>query len=126
MTKPTPKIGVVEECSNDYSKVTVTFDETPLEWFAKKSLTPVPQAVADVVNNGRPTMDMVILHPIFLDLISNAYFGKSLNDSDAQQVERFYSNMSSIYGEDFADDIMKINARLEKIIDMMSKNQFPD
>lgn len=124
--KPTPKIGVAEQCSNDYSKVTVTIDGMPLDWSAEKIVTPVPQYVADLVNNGRPTQSVNVVHPVFLDQISDAYFGENVDVRDAEQVERLYRKLSSLYGEEFADDIMEINARLKKIVDKMLRSEFPD
>lgn len=124
--KPTPKIGVAEQCSNDYSKVTVTIDGMPLDWSAEKIVTPVPQYVADLVNNGRPTQSVNVVHPVFLDQISDAYFGENVDVRDAEQVERLYRKLSSLYGEEFADDIMEINARLKKIVDKMFSSEFPD
>lgn len=124
--KPTPKIGVAEQCSNDYSKVTITIGGMPLEWFAEKVVKPVPQFVADLKNNGRPTLSVEVVHPVFFDQISDAYFGENVDERDAEQVNRLYKRLSSLYGEEFADDIMEINARLKKIVDKMLRSEFPD
>lgn len=124
--KPTPKIGVAEQCSNDYSEVTITIGGMPLDWSAEKVVTPASQFVADLKNNGRPTLSAEVVHPVFLDQISDAFFGKNVDERDAEQVNRLYKRLSSLYGEEFADDIMEINARLDKIVGKMIRSEFPD
>lgn len=126
--KPTPKIKicVAEQCSNDYSEVTITIGGMQLEWFGEKVVKPVPQFVADIKNNGRPTLSAEVVHPVFLDQISDVFFGKNVDERDPKQVDRLYRKLSDLYGEEFADDIMQINARLKKIVDKMIRSEFPD
>lgn len=121
----THKIGAVEECTNDFSKVTITIDNTQYEWMAEKRLVDMPQAVADMYNNGKPTQDEQIISVQFLDLLAGTYFGKHVDETQPEQVKRFYNELATYYGRDFVNDIDRIKQRLDEIVTSMQYNKFP-
>lgn len=113
------------ECTNEFSKVVIGIDDAMYTWTASLVTKDAPQAYADRYNNGRPTAMKYLLVEQFLSMVAKRYYNEDINQSDSDELLRFLGMLSNDYGNDFVENILKIQNMLRKIEDNMENEAYP-
>lgn len=118
------KFWYEEDLGNSYSVVTIGIDEAYFEWSASVSTEEASQADAEKYNNGKPAVIKTLRMISFLNKVANYYYGLDINEQDPDSVKQLKDRLAGDFGEGFADKVMGINERLNKITEKMQREEF--